>query len=361
MSSAHSRRLSALRERLIATHLDGLLVSSLPNIRYLTGFSGSNALLLVAARDTILVTDFRYQTQATVEAGDVATVRIESSSLWSGLWAVLPASGGDAIGFESAHLLHRDFQRLLEQSERWRWRATSDLVEELRTRKDADEVALIREAGAMAMWALGRTLRAVHAGMSEVQVCGVLERELREAGSEAHPFAPIVASGPRSALPHARASGRPIAPGDFLLLDFGATTGGYCSDVTRTVVVGQADIRQREVYDAVRAANEVARTGVRAGMLGRDGDALARELLESRGWGEQFGHGLGHGIGLQVHEAPRLSKLADEELPVGSVVTIEPGVYVPDWGGVRIEDDVHLSATGPELLTEFTRELLELA
>ncbi|MEO6445651.1 MAG: Xaa-Pro peptidase family protein [Gemmatimonadaceae bacterium] len=362
MSSARLDRIAALVDRLVAHHLDALLITSLPNIRYLTGFSGSNAMLLLTARETTLLTDFRYQTQAAAESADVALVRIEATSLWSGLWAELKGvSGLSSIGFESGHLLHRDFQRLLEQGERWNWRPTSELVEELRARKDRGEVALIREAGAMAMSALDRTLERVRVGQTELEICGALERSLREAGSEAHPFPPIVASGPRSALPHARASQRAIAPGDFLLLDFGATTGGYCSDVTRTVVIAKADGRQREAYEAVREANRVARTGVQAGMRGREGDALAREVLERRGYGELFGHGLGHGIGLQVHEAPRLSRLAEEVLPVGSVVTIEPGVYVPEWGGIRIEDDVHLGADGPELLTAFTRELLELA
>jgi Xaa-Pro aminopeptidase len=213
----------------------------------------------------------------------------------------------------------------------------------------------------MAMQALRETLDQVRVGMDELEVCGVLERALRRAGSDAHPFPPIIASGPRSALPHARASTRAIAPGEFLLLDFGASTGGYCSDVTRTVVLGRADARQRETYEAVREANRVAREGIRSGMRGREGDALARDVLDARGFGELFGHGLGHGIGLQVHEAPRLSRLAEEVLPPGSVVTIEPGVYVPEWGGVRIEDDVHLGADGTELLTDFPRELLELS
>lgn len=319
-------------------------------------------MLLLTARETTLITDFRYQTQASEESADVAKVRVESTSLWSGLWAELKDVGGlSSIGFESAHLLHRDFQRLLEQGERWNWRPTSELVETQRACKDPGEVALIREAGAVAMHALEQTLDSVRVGQTELEICGMLERCLREAGSEAHPFPPIVASGPRSALPHARASQRAIAPGDFLLLDFGATRGGYCSDVTRTMVIAQADGRQRDAHDAVREANRVARTGVQAGMRGREGDALARAVLERRGYGELFGHGLGHGIGLQVHESPRLSRLAEEVLPVGSVVTIEPGVYVPDWGGIRIEDDVHLGADGPELLTEFTRELLELA
>jgi Xaa-Pro aminopeptidase len=361
VSNARERRLSSLVDRLIAANLDGLLVTSLPNVRYLTGFSGSNALLFVSSRDVFLITDFRYQTQARDEASDVAEIRIEASSLWTGLWSRLAQSTGlGAIGFESLHLLHRDFQRLLEQGEGWRWRPAVDLVEGLRMQKDGEEVGFIREAGSMAVAALEETLAAVRLGMSELEVCGVLERALRKAGSDEHPFSPIVASGPRSALPHARASSRAIAPGDFLLLDFGASTVGYCSDITRTVVVGVADDRQREIYDAVREANLVARSGVRAGMLGREADALARQVLEARGVGELFGHGLGHGIGLQVHEAPRLSRLAEDVLPTGSVVTIEPGVYVPEWGGVRIEDDVHLSATGAELLTDFPRELIEI-
>lgn len=361
MSSRRAARLRALVDRLVAHHLDGVLISSLPNIRYLTGFSGSNALLFVSARDVWLITDFRYQVQAAEESGDVASVRIETSSLWTGLWNLLaPTPGQQALGFESAQIVHRDFQRLLEQGDRYHWRPTTELVESLRQQKDAEEVSLIRTAGAMAMEALRETLETLRPGVTELEVCGTLERALRRAGSDAHPFPPIIASGPRSALPHARASDRAIAPGEFLLLDFGASTGGYCSDVTRTVVVGRADERQRATYDAVREANEVARERIRAGMRGRDGDALARDVLQARGLGDLFGHGLGHGIGLQVHEAPRLSRLAEEVLPVGSVVTIEPGVYVPEWGGVRIEDDVHLGADGAELLTHFTRELLEL-
>ncbi|MEO7965790.1 MAG: Xaa-Pro peptidase family protein, partial [Gemmatimonadaceae bacterium] len=291
MADTRKARLSSLIDRIISGNLDGLLVSSLANIRYLTGFSGSSALCFVSARDVILITDFRYQTQANEESSDIATVRIEPASLWTGLWAVLPTTGADSIGFESSHLLHRDFQRLLEQSERWRWRPTTDLVESLRAQKDAGEIESIVKAGHIAMAALSNVLDQIRPGLTELSICGVLEGALREAGSEAHPFPPIVASGPRSALPHARASARAIAPGDFLLLDFGATAGGYCSDVTRTVVVGQADERQREVYAAVEEANRAARGAIRAGMRGQEGDALARSVLEAKGLGEAFGHG----------------------------------------------------------------------
>jgi Xaa-Pro aminopeptidase len=188
----------------------------------------------------------------------------------------------------------------------------------------------------------------------------VLEKALRDEGSEGFPFATIVASGPRSALPHARSSSREIAAGDFLLIDFGAEVGGYCADVTRTAVVGRASDSQRAFYDVVRVANERASANVRAGMTGRDADALARDYIQQRGFGELFGHSLGHGLGLEVHEAPRLAKTADGALAEGAVVTIEPGIYRADWGGVRIEDDVHLAPDGPVILTHFDRELFEL-
>ncbi|HSA54828.1 MAG TPA: Xaa-Pro peptidase family protein [Gemmatimonadaceae bacterium] len=362
MADARHRRITAVRERLVELHLDGLLVSSLPNVRYLTGFSGSNALLLVTSRDLLLLTDFRYESQVAAEVGDLARIRIELSSLWAGFWEALRGADGlNAVGFESAHLMHRDFQRLLEEGDRWAWRPTVDVIEGLRERKDAGEVAAIRRAATVAQVALESTLREVRVGLSERQVAGLLERNLREAGADDFPFPTIVAAGERSALPHARAGSRAIALGDLLLLDFGAICDGYCADITRTVVMGTASERQREVHQAVREANRTAREGVRAGLRGKDADAIARELLAARGFGEAFGHGLGHGLGLEVHEAPRLSRVSESVLPEGAVVTIEPGVYLPGWGGVRIEDDVHLGADGPEVLTDFPRELLELA
>lgn len=341
--------------------MDGLLVTSLANIRYLTGFSGSSGLLFVTQRDAVFVTDFRYQTQVRAEIGDLARVAIESQSLWTGLWHHLAQiSNVTVAGFESAHLLHRDFQRLLENGARWQWRPTLDLVETLRERKDRDEVELIREAAGVATRALGRTFERVKSGMRETEVAGVLEKALRDEGSEGFPFPTIVASGPRSALPHARSSSRQIADGDFLLIDFGAEVGGYCADVTRTAVVGRASAEQRAFYEVVRVANARASENVRAGMTGRDADALARDYIQQRGFGDLFGHSLGHGLGLEVHEAPRLARTAEGALAEGAVVTIEPGIYRPDWGGVRIEDDVHLGPDGPTILTHFARELIEL-
>jgi Xaa-Pro aminopeptidase len=340
-------RLAALASSIESAHLDGLLLGGPANIRYLTGFSGTSALLLVTQRQRVIITDFRYETQVADEVGDAARIVVERQSLWTGLWRELAAMPGiSVLGFESASLVHRDFQRLLEEGSRWQWRPTTGLVEALRERKDPDELALIRQAADVAVRALEETLPQVRAGMTELEVAGALEHALRRHGSTSFPFPSIVASGPRAALPHARSSARRIEAGDFLLLDFGAEVGGYCADITRTVVVGRASDEQRAVYEIVRAANELASAGVRAGLSGRDADAIARDYIDRRGFGEAFGHSLGHGIGLEVHEAPRLARTAEAPLA--------------GWGGVRIEDDVHLAAGGPQILTRFPRELLEL-
>jgi Xaa-Pro aminopeptidase len=358
----YAQRLSALLAGMNEQHLDGMLLTSLPNIRYLTGFSGSNALALVHGRTGItLLTDFRYKTQVATELPSTVRVVIAANSLWVDCWSQLSSMQGiEVIGFESQHLLHRDFERLLDDGARWQWRPTRDVVETLRERKDAGEIALIETAAAIATRALSMTLPALRAGMREVEIAGVLEKALRDAGSEGFPFPTIVASGPRSALPHARTSDRIVEVGDFVLLDFGAIHQGYCSDITRTVVIGTAQDEQRVVYRAVQYAQEVACQTVRAGLRGKEADAIARDLLRDAGLAEEFGHSLGHGIGLEVHEGPRLSTQAEAILPLDAVVTIEPGVYRAGWGGVRIEDDVVLTAAGPRRLTDFSRELLEL-
>lgn len=360
MPDRRPRRLEALSEAILEAHLDGILLTSLPNIRYITGFSGTSALALITGKDATLITDFRYQTQASAEVGELARVVIEPQSLWAGLWRTLPTRSPSSIGFESHHLVHRDFQRLLEQGARWQWRPTIDVVETLRERKDADELALISRAANIADAALARAIAEVRVGMSELEIAGVLERALRDGGSEGFPFPTIVASGERSALPHARSSERAVKDGDFLLIDFGAVVGGYCADVTRTFVVGAASQEQREIHAIVREANERASRAIRAGMRGRDADAVARGYIEGRGFGDAFGHSLGHGIGIEVHEAPRLARTAEASLPDHAVVTIEPGIYRPGWGGVRIEDDVFLEDGGARVLTAFSHELIEV-
>jgi Xaa-Pro aminopeptidase len=354
-------RQSALRERIAAQGLDGLLVQSLPNIRYLTGFTGSSALLLVRAQDTALVTDFRYATQAPREVGNVARVEIDQVNVWDRLRKVLGERTGATVGFEAHVATVRDRERLDGLGAGVRFEACSDLVERLRVSKDREEVAAIAAAAALAEDALASVLPSVRVGETEVAIAARLEAALRQRGSEWHPFPTIAASGPRAALPHARTSARPVAAGDWLLLDFGAQVNGYCADLTRTMVLGaRADERQREVYEIVRQAQQRALEHLKVGMSGRDADGLARDYIVRQGFGEGFGHSLGHGLGLEVHEAPRLSTTAETPLPSGAVVTVEPGIYLPGWGGVRLEDDVHLTPDGPVLLSDNRVELQEL-
>jgi Xaa-Pro aminopeptidase len=353
-------RQAALRISLEAEGLDGLLVTHLPNIRYLTGFTGSAALLLLRDDATILISDFRYASQAPVEVGAAAAVEIDQRSVWDRLGRVLNGGPAGSVGIESQSLTVRDAERLSGLT-RARVVPTIDLVERQRAIKSPEEVAAIRAAAQLAQEALAEVLPSIRAGQTELDVGSALEAALRQKGSEWHPFPTIVASGPRSALPHARTSGRRIAAGELLLVDFGAQVDGYCADLTRTMVVGaRADERQRAVYEVVQAAQCRAIDHLRAGMPAGEGDALAREVIATRGFGEAFGHSLGHGIGLEVHEAPRLAPNSEVPLPPHAVVTVEPGVYFPGWGGVRLEDDVYLSPDGAERLSDGRTELLEL-
>lgn len=355
-----AERQAALRAAFEAEGLDGLLVTHLPNIRYLAGFTGSAALLLVRADASILISDFRYAAQAPAEAGDAAVVEIDQRSVWERLGRVLAARPAASLGIESHSLTVRDAERVSSLT-RGRVVPTSDLVECLRAVKSPEEVAAIRAAASLAQEALAEVLPGIRAGQTELEVGAALEGALRRRGSEWHPFPTIVASGPRSALPHARTSDRVVRVGELLLLDFGAQVDGYCADLTRTVVVGaRADDRQRTVHELVQTAQRRAMEHLRAGMPAREGDALARDVIATRGFGEAFGHSLGHGLGLEVHEAPRLAPTSDTPLPPQAVVTVEPGIYFPGWGGVRLEDDVYLGPEGAERLSDGRTELLEL-
>ncbi len=352
-------RACRLREALGGIELDSFLVTSLPNIRWLTGFSGSAAVVVVGPERLTLITDFRYASQAPAEVGNAADVVIAPSSVWQAVDQALRSSAAGVFGFEGHLATVREASRL-ERMTPVVAVPVFELIEGLRQVKDDTEIEAIRDAAAVAHAALAEVLPTVRAGEREIDVAGRLELALRLRGSEWHPFETIVASGPRSALPHARTSERVVERGEILLIDFGARIRGYCSDITRTVVVGRADARQREIYGIVAAAQLQARTAVRAGMTGREADALARHPIAAAGHGAAFGHSLGHGLGLEVHEAPRLAATAEGVLPVGAVVTVEPGIYLPGWGGVRIEDDVWLAHDGPVLLTDGATDLMEL-
>ncbi len=358
MADPRAARTEALRDQLAARQLDALLVSHLPNVRWLTGFTGSAAMLLVGRDRLTLVTDFRYAVQAPQETGPTVEVLIERSSVWSRVARLLAEHGG-RIGFEGHVTSVRDAARLTGSGLAG-VEPVAELIEGLRQVKDSGEVAAIEAAGKLALAALDEVLPTVRSGERELDVAARLEAALRRRGSEWHPFQTIVASGPRAALPHARTGARVLGRGEFLLLDFGAKVDGYCADVTRTVALGPADPRQRTVYELVREAQQRAREQIRAGMTGREADALARDVIVARGFGDAFGHSLGHGLGLEVHEGPRLAATVEAPLPAGAVVTVEPGIYLPGWGGVRLEDDVWLAPDGPVLLTDGRTALLEL-
>jgi Xaa-Pro aminopeptidase len=307
-----------------------------------------------------LVTDFRYASQATAEVGNLAETRIERSNLWEGIRTVVAAEIGGRIGVDRARMTLAE-RAELDAAGQVEWVPVKGFVEDLRASKDRQEIESVRDAATLAAAALAETIPMIGPGKTEIEVAAALEYALRRRGSEWHPFQPIVASGVRSALPHARASAKVIEKGDLLVIDFGAQLGGYCSDITRTFVVGaRADERQRQVYDLVKRAHGRAIGGLRAGMTGKDADSLARDLISREGFGEAFGHSLGHGLGLEVHEAPRLSQLNETPLPDRAVVTVEPGVYLESWGGVRIEDDVVLTAGGAECLSDSRTDLTEL-
>ena len=353
-------RQAGLRAALADEGLDGLLVTHLPNIRYLTGFTGTAALLLVRKDASTLISDFRYAAQAPAEVGSVAAVEIEQRSIWDRLGRVLSTESGASIGIEANALTVRDAERVSGLT-RARVVPTTELVERQRAVKAPEEVAAIAAAAELAQEALEVVLPGIRVGQTEREVAAALEATLRRQGSEWHPFPTIVASGPRSAFPHARTSQRNIGKGELLLIDFGAQVDGYCADLTRTMVVGaRADERQRMMHDLVQTAQRRAIEQLRPGMLAREGDALARDIIVARGFGDAFGHSLGHGLGLEVHEAPRLAATSESPLPPHAVVTVEPGVYFAGWGGIRLEDDVYLAPEGPRRLSNGRTELLEL-
>ncbi len=361
MTDSRITRRAAAAAEIAAAGVDALLLVHLPNIRWLTGFTGTAAqVVLTAQGDAILITDFRYEVQAPAEVGNAAEVVIDRVNVRERLKKVVESLGVTTLAIES-HVMTVNESERLNKLLNVRTVPVVDLIENLRQVKDAGEVHAIRAAADLAHEALGKILPNIRVGDSELAIAAQLEAELRRLGSEWHPFQTIVASGPRSALPHARSSERRIAKGEFLLIDYGAKVDGYCSDITRTFVVGaQPDDQQREIYRVVGEAQQRAREGMRAGMSGRQADSLAREVIAGQGYGDAFGHSLGHGVGLEVHEMPRLASTVDAQLPLGAVVTVEPGIYLSGWGGVRLEDDVWLSAGGPVLLSNGKTDLIVL-
>ena len=360
-----SQRRDRLRRRLVSAELDAMLVTDLFNVRYLSGFTGSNAALLLRADDEtpVLATDGRYVTQAAQQAPD-AEVVIERACA-AHLAARAAADGVRRLGFES-HVVTYDGYRLLEHAApELEFVRAAGTVESLREVKDAGEVALLRLACEAADAALHELVDAggLRPGRTEKEVGRELEARMLDHGADGVSFETIVAAGPNSAIPHHRPTDAVLAAGDFVKIDFGALIAGYHSDMTRTFVLAPVAQWQLDVYRLVETAQRAGREALAPGVCLKDVDGASRQVIADAGFAENFGHGLGHGVGLQIHEAPGISASAAGTLLAGSAVTVEPGVYLPGRGGVRIEDTLVVGTADsptPELLTRFPKELAVL-
>lgn len=352
-------RLTKVRQIMAEVGLDGLLVTQADNRRYLSGFTGSNGVLIITKDKQVLATDSRYYEQVRQQCPgwELAEVGYDFAAKMLELLRGLEL-GARKVGFEAEHI---------SVSTLYSWERallgrlvlvnTEGLVGSVRMQKEEAEIAAIKKAVAVADAALAHLSGWMQPGMTELQVAWELESFMRTHGASALAFESIVASGPNSAKPHARPSERVIQAGEPITLDLGCVVEGYCSDVTRTVCLGEpADEKYLTIWQTVRQALETAKQGAKAGMTGVAVDKLARDVIEQAGYKDYFGHGLGHGVGLNVHEGPRFSFTYPEEVPSGAVMTVEPGIYIPDWGGVRLEDMVVVRDDGLEVLTAAPKE-----
>lgn len=349
------KRLARLRETLVKLGIDGVVIAKPENRHYFSGFTGSSGMLLVSCEQAHLITDFRYLEQAAAQAPAYEIVRY-GTDIYATLQQVGAASGLAKLGFEEDFVTWAGYQLLSKVFPQ----AVGLDVDHLRMVKDQLEIQAIGQAVAIADQAFHHILPFLKPGVREQDIALELEFQMRKQGAEKSAFDIIVASGVRSALPHGRASEKAIASGDFVTMDFGAVYAGYHSDMTRTVVVGQASDQQRQIYEVVLQAQITGLAAIKPGASCKEVDAAARSIIQAAGYGEYFGHGLGHGVGLAIHEDPRLSPAYDCILAEGMAVTVEPGIYLPDWGGVRIEDTVVVSVSGADILTESSKNLIEL-
>ncbi len=338
---------------------DALLVTSPVNVRYLTGFTGEDSFLLVGKSATVLISDSRFETQIPEECpGLDAHIRPRTKTMSEAVAEVVGRAKPHKLAFESGTTSYAQWQALAQSLKSLDLVPQADLVETLRLVKDEEELADIRAAILQAERGFQLMKASLEAQMTEQQAANELERAMRHFGAKQAAFDTIIAVGPRAALPHARPTLGRIGESDFLLVDWGAkTVGGYHSDLTRMIVTGTISPKLEKLYRVVLQAQHRAIEAIRPGVLAAAVDAAARDVIAEAGFGKNFGHGLGHGIGLEIHEGPRVSQNSKTELKPGMIVTVEPGIYLPGWGGIRIEDDVLVTRTGHEVLSSLSREL----
>ncbi len=368
MQTKNMHRIRKIRSLLASADIDTLMVSTAENRRYLSGFTGedtqcdeSAGSLFISAEHLVLATDSRFEIQAKLEANNY-DIHCYREGLSKSLPEILNHIGSRRMGFESIRVSHKFLtdlgEALASQKMNIDLIPTENLVEQLRAIKDEQEIQRTQSALHLAEQAFLKILAAIKPGMTEKEMAWMLEKEMREAGAEGLSFPSIVASGPNSALPHAIPGDRVWQTGEPLLFDWGARLHGYCSDISRTVVSGRGDKTYQKVYQTVLDAQQMAIDAIRAGVSSVAVDRIARAHIEDQGFKGKFGHGLGHGTGLAVHEAPRLSPFKDTTLESGMIVTVEPGIYLEDWGGVRIENQVVVRTDGAQVLNSLDTDIM---
>ncbi|RUS48051.1 Xaa-Pro peptidase family protein [Cohnella sp. AR92] len=354
-----NERVSKLRAALQELGGEAILITNAYNRRYLSGFTGSSGVVLITRERAVLLTDFRYREQAPQQAKGFEVLE-HGPGIYGDVAALLNKWGVSRLHIEEQDMTYATYLSVQEKLNPIELVVSQGIVEKLREIKDEQEIAIIQEAADVADRAFDHILGFIKPGVTEASVALELETFMRKQGAAGPSFDTIVASGERSSLPHGVASDKLIGSGEFVTLDFGAYYKGYCSDITRTVVVGPASDRHREIYGIVLEAQLNALEHLRPGMTGHDGDALTRDIITRYGYGDYFGHSTGHGVGMEVHEWPRLARNSNSILTPGMIVTVEPGIYLPGFGGVRIEDDVVVTNDGIKILTRSPKELIVL-
>ncbi|WP_096434702.1 M24 family metallopeptidase [Alteribacter populi] len=351
-------RIEKLRAKLSEEQVDGLLITSASNRRYMTNFSGTAGVALISEKEAKFITDFRYVEQANEQAHGYQVVQ-HTAPIHEEVAKQAKAMGIEKLGFEKDHVTYGTYDTFKNTID-GELVPVSGLIEQLRMIKDEGELQTIREAVDNADAAFSHIQSFIRPGVKEIDVSNELEFFMRKRGAVSSSFDIIVASGVRSALPHGVASDKVIERGELVTLDFGAYYKGYCSDITRTVAVGEPSEELKKIYSTVLEAQKKGMDGIKAGITGKQADALTRDYIKEQGYGEYFGHSTGHGMGLEVHEGPGLSFKSDTVLEPGMVVTVEPGIYIAGVGGTRIEDDTIVTADGNECLSKSTKELIIL-
>ncbi|MFJ8527830.1 Xaa-Pro dipeptidase [Bacillus sp. NPDC094106] len=351
-------KITKLRSAFNEAGIDGILLTNEYSRRYMTNFTGTAGVVLISNERALFITDFRYVEQAGKQAVGYEIVQ-HTGLILDEVAKQVKELGIQKLGFEQDTLTYSSYTAHKEAVEA-EFVPTSGLVEKLRLIKTDSEIKILKEAAQIADAAFEHILSFIRPGVSEIEVSNELEFFMRKQGATSSSFDIIVASGLRSALPHGVASEKVIETGDFVTLDFGAYYKGYCSDITRTIAVGEPSDKLKEIYSVVLEAQLRGVNGIKAGLTGREADALTRDYITEKGYGEYFGHSTGHGVGLEIHEAPGLASRSETVLEPGMVVTVEPGIYIPGVGGVRIEDDIIVTSEGNEVITKSPKELIIL-